>query len=300
MKDKHLIFNSFHLKLIAILTMTIDHIGYYLQYYGSNNSVMGNIGDIFRIIGRISFPIFIFLLAVGLNKTHDRLNYILRLAILWAVIFIIQFIVNTTNVFGLEMLNAQAFTDLLCYALFIYLIEKKGWWKALAILPAGFVILSYIMQASEIYAAANNMTSVWTTYIPEWARCAYSLFGFLMFLGMYYGPKIANRILASMEKKENVDMSAYKEGRKFQGLVNTIAITSIVFVTVIFWALAYFVPSIDPYFSILPQSYCILACLFIAFYNGEKGYGAKWFKYGSYLYYPLHLALIGIIFGLIF
>lgn len=299
MKEKHLIFNSFHLKLIAIITMTIDHVGYYLQYYGANNPTMGNIGDIFRIIGRISFPIFIFLLAVGLRKTHDRLNYILRLAILWAVIFIIQFIVNSTGVFGLSMPNAQAFTDLLCYSLFIYLIEKKGWLKALAVFPAGFVVLSYAMQCSEIYAAANNMTSIWTTYIPEWSRCAYSLLGFLIFLGMYYAPVIANKILLSMEKSNDVDMSQYKEGRKFQGMVNTIAITSIVFFTVIFWAIAYFMPSIDPYFSILPQSYCILACLFIAFYNGERGWGAKWFQYASYLYYPLHLALIGIIFGLI-
>ena len=300
MKEKSLILNEFHLKLIAILTMTIDHVGYFLQAYATTNQIMSEVGLVFRIIGRISFPIFIFMLAEGLRKTHDRLNYILRIAILWAIVFIIQFIVNQTRIFGLSMPNAQAFTDLLCFALFIYLIEKKNWLKVLAILPLGFIVLSYAMQVSEIYAYANNMTSTWSTFIPEWARCAYSLYGFLMFLGIYYAKPIALSILNKMEKKEEIDMSQFKEGRKLQMLLNTISITSIVIITIIFWAIGYFVPSIDPYFTILPQSYAVIASLAIAFYNGERGYNKKWFKYASYFYYPLHIALIGIIFGLIF
>lgn len=299
MKEKRLFIDEFWLKVIAIVTMTIDHIGFFMQSYAAGNEVMTNVGLVFRIIGRISFPIFAFMLAEGMHKTHDRLNYILRLAILWAIIFIIQFIINQTGVFGLSLPVAQAFTDLLCYALFIYLFEKKGWMKILAVLPLGFVVLSYAMQVSEVYADANNMTSIWTTYIPEWSRCAYSLFGFLMFLGIYYARPLALKILEKMEKKEDVDMSQYKEGSKFQGLVNTISIGAIVIVTVIFWAIGYLAPQIDPYFTLQPQSYCIIACLAIAFYNGQRGYNAKWFKYASYFYYPVHLALIGIIFALI-
>lgn len=300
MKEKKLFINEFWLKMIALITMTIDHVGFFMQSYSSGNQVMTNVGLVFRIIGRISFPIFAFMLAEGMHKTHDRLNYILRLAILWAIIFIVQFIVNTTGAFGLTLPVAQAFTDLLCYALFIYLIEKKGWMKALAILPAAFVILSYAMQVSEVYAYANNMTSNWTTYIPEWARCGYSLFGFLIFLGIYYARPLALKVLEKMEKKEEVDMSQYKTGPKFQSLINTLSIGAIVIVTVVFWAIAYFFPQVDPYFSYQPQSYCILACLAIIFYNGERGYNAKWFKYTTYFYYPLHLALIGIVFILIF
>ena len=62
---------NFDLKLIAIITMTIDHIG----------AIIYNDIDIFRIIGRISFPIFAFLLVEGFKKSNNRLKYFLRLII---------------------------------------------------------------------------------------------------------------------------------------------------------------------------------------------------------------------------
>ena len=56
------------LKLIAMLTMTIDHIGVILlpQY------------RFLRIIGRLSMPIYAFMIAEGCHYTHDRKAYFLR------------------------------------------------------------------------------------------------------------------------------------------------------------------------------------------------------------------------------
>jgi len=34
----------------------------------------------------------------------------------------------------------------------------------------------------------------------------------------------------------------------------------------------------------------------ILLYNGRRGYNAKWFQYGSYLYYPLHIVALIVIF----
>lgn len=53
------------LKLIALATMLIDHIGYllYPQYF------------ILRIIGRVSFPIFAYLVAVGTSRTRNLVSY---------------------------------------------------------------------------------------------------------------------------------------------------------------------------------------------------------------------------------
>lgn len=62
---------NFDLKLIAIITMTIDHIG----------AIIYNDIDIFRIIGRISFPLFAFLLVEGFKNSSNRLKYFLRLII---------------------------------------------------------------------------------------------------------------------------------------------------------------------------------------------------------------------------
>lgn len=63
--------NSFALKTIAITSMLIDHVGAVLFPH-----VM-----ILRIIGRMAFPIFAYLLVEGFIYTHDIKNYMLRLGL---------------------------------------------------------------------------------------------------------------------------------------------------------------------------------------------------------------------------
>ena len=58
------------LKLIAVVTMFIDHIG----------SIIFPHIMFLRIIGRISFPIFAFLIVNGYRHTHNLKKYLLRLA----------------------------------------------------------------------------------------------------------------------------------------------------------------------------------------------------------------------------
>ncbi|MFI3206628.1 MAG: TraX family protein [Clostridia bacterium] len=62
---------AYTLKWIALITMIIDHIG----------AVFFPQLEIIRIIGRISFPIFAFLLAEGFARTRNRTNYLVRLVI---------------------------------------------------------------------------------------------------------------------------------------------------------------------------------------------------------------------------
>ena len=50
-------------------------------------------------------------------------------------------------------------------------------------------------------------------------------------------------------------------------------------------------PSLDN-FSYSIHIFSIFGFIFILFYNGKLGYNKKWFKYGSYLYYPLHLIIL--------
>lgn len=63
--------NNFTLKTIAILSMLIDHIGavFYPQY------------GWMRIVGRLAFPIFCFLLVEGMFHTRDIKNYAVRLGL---------------------------------------------------------------------------------------------------------------------------------------------------------------------------------------------------------------------------
>lgn len=60
---------GFHLKLIALTTMFIDHIG----------AVFFPQVTLLRVIGRISFPLYAFLIAEGCRYTRDRGRYALGL-----------------------------------------------------------------------------------------------------------------------------------------------------------------------------------------------------------------------------
>lgn len=59
------------LKWIAMLTMFIDHVGY---LFFPNHLI-------FRIIGRMAFPIYCFLLAEGAVHTRNRRDYLTRLVL---------------------------------------------------------------------------------------------------------------------------------------------------------------------------------------------------------------------------
>lgn len=79
------------LKVIAIVTMLIDHIGGVVVEYGimrRGNGLLPGTGmtwleadRILRMIGRISFPIFLFLLVEGFVYTRHRKEYGIRLFI---------------------------------------------------------------------------------------------------------------------------------------------------------------------------------------------------------------------------
>lgn len=74
-QQKKGIFDSFTLKMIAIITMVIDHIGYTMIDPGTARY------DIFRGIGRVAFPIFCFLIVEGFHHTRSHVNYLIRLCI---------------------------------------------------------------------------------------------------------------------------------------------------------------------------------------------------------------------------
>lgn len=66
--------SNFKLKILAIIFMTIDHIGYFLPY-GSNMYIVA------RAIGRLAFPIFLFLIIQGYTHTSNVKKYMANLYI---------------------------------------------------------------------------------------------------------------------------------------------------------------------------------------------------------------------------
>ena len=60
------------LKVIALIAMTIDHIGYFLVSSPDEQVI-------FRVIGRIAMPLFCFFIAEGYRHTSSKTRYFLRL-----------------------------------------------------------------------------------------------------------------------------------------------------------------------------------------------------------------------------
>ena len=79
--------NGYDLKMIALLTMFIDHIGasllwrYIEMSHGYNDSVLMGIYELTRYVGRMAFPIYCFLLVEGFLHTRSVGKYAIRLGI---------------------------------------------------------------------------------------------------------------------------------------------------------------------------------------------------------------------------
>lgn len=86
------VFTSSSLKLIAVITMLIDHFGatvmsqaiLKLPAVKADADLYHNMLILYRLIryiGRVAFPIYCFLLVEGFIHTHSKLKYLLRLGI---------------------------------------------------------------------------------------------------------------------------------------------------------------------------------------------------------------------------
>lgn len=122
------------LKLIAIVSMLIDHIG---------GTFFPEVG-IFRWAGRLAFPIFCYCLTVGLMYTRDIRRYLGRLA-LFAVVsqpfFVLAF--HPHN-FWEELTSWNIFVTLFFSLLAIYGVkERKWWWFLLGVLAINVLNADY-------------------------------------------------------------------------------------------------------------------------------------------------------------
>lgn len=178
------------LKLIAIFTMLIDHIGAIvlariliekgmmtILMSGDLNAMVAWITEnatlyyaysIMRMIGRLGFPIFAFLLVEGFQRTGNVKRYVLRLGV-FALISEIPFDLALSGQF-MELSYQNVF-----FTLFIGLltmvgfdaIEYKPWNKALKILLCGVVLVAGMTLAQILKTdyAAIGVACIMVLYI---------------------------------------------------------------------------------------------------------------------------------------
>ena len=105
------------LKLIAVLSMTVDHVGavFFPEY------------PVFRWIGRMAFPLFCYCMTVGLLYTHDIRRYLARLgvfALLSQPFWILAF--NADDFLG-NLLNFNIFFTLFVSLLAMWGFKEHNW-----------------------------------------------------------------------------------------------------------------------------------------------------------------------------
>lgn len=143
------------LKLIASITMLIDHIGYeiiYPLYAGVSAASAADLPEVrllyrlyllCRCIGRIAFPIFAFLLVEGIHHTKNRQRYALRLAIGALLAEIPYNLVVSGSISGPKQ---SIMATLLLGFLAVHYMEKCRTlaWKPVVLLP--FAVLAEVFR----------------------------------------------------------------------------------------------------------------------------------------------------------
>ncbi len=286
-----LVLSNFWLKVIALLTMTIDHIGYLLPYSDFALS--------FRYIGRLALPLFCFMIAEGAIHTKSFKKYALRLGIMASAISIA--IIGSTYIpyfanNGFSMRDeGNIFLDLLLGALTIYLLRQNKWYiKLLAFLPVAFGIASFIATALESCGCHGYIL-----WFPFFLRTQYGWYGIVMILGFYVAHYLSNIFINNHSSMTGITVDLYKGSNFERHVLNIISVMSLAVVSFLYYLLGQIMPIKYVFWDATMQLFAIVSGAFILLYNGLRGYNKKWFQYGSYLYYPIHMIILYLIFSLI-
>ncbi len=248
--------NGNTLKMIAIITMLIDHITYvfveahilpkvYASYLGGQSmeytnkdySFWSSVDYIGRGIGRLAFPIFVFLLVEGFMHTRNVWKYALRLGI-FALISEIPFdMAFNGSYFDMSYQNVY-------FTLLIGLLMMTGF-EAVNdhIKPK----LPNVLLQALIFFAAMMLSLV--------VSCDYTVMGIAMIAAVYLT----------------------RNNRRIMWFAVLVAIV----VTMI--------PANSSFLEVLG----CFSFFLIAFYNGERG--SFNLKYFFYAFYPAHILILGLL-----
>ena len=229
--------NTNHLKMIAIIAMTIDHICDLI--YPGFPAELGAMG--LHIVGRLTAPIMWFFVCEGYYYTHNVKKYMLRMGIFTVIshfaycfAFGINLIPFSTGIFNQTSVMYPLFVSIL-----VMWIRDNN-------LPAKTQVKNVLI-----------FVLILSTFPADWSCIAV-----LAILGMY---KRRGNLKAQMK---------------------------IMFLCVaIYSSVSFFF--VNRYYA-FAQIGVLLVYPILMQYNGKHG-TAKWMKWFFYLYYPLHLILIGIL-----
>ncbi len=288
--------SSFVLKIVALITMAIDHVGLMLEMSYPYNINILEVAKVCRIIGRLALPLFVFMVVEGVLHTKNFKKYILRLGIMALLVSIFFMVLeySSLKVYAHGLLRAgNIFLDLTFVALSVYLLNSKEIWKkCLTLLPLGFSVLSFMVKGFEV---SGPMDIHW---FPAFLTLQYDWFAVLLGIAFYCSYLLGDLYIKATESTSGMDKSIWEANGNYRLLVNLLSFFMLLVVSVFYYAMKYIWPE-GVFWSAETQLFAIISGAFILLYSGKRGYNAKWFQYGSYLFYPLHLVVIAIIYIII-
>ena len=161
-----------HLKLIAAVTMLIDHIGAIL-FPGI---------AILRIIGRLSFPLYAFLIGEGMRKTKNKKKYFLNIFLTFLSFQFISFLVDKE----FEFCVLFGFLLSILFS-FVWEWSRKKWGtRYLYPILMGFLCFALTSVFPSSYSFFSFLLPLIPYFIEgKWERIG--VFGLvLFFLGFFY------------------------------------------------------------------------------------------------------------------
>jgi hypothetical protein len=306
MKKKWLFLNNLSLKIIACVAMTLDHLGIFLQFYLTDPAYEPLI-TAFRIIGRIALPIFIYLVFEGCRKTKNIQKYLMRLGIasLGLYLLIILTFVIAPNIgfnFGSGFFLENIFFTLFLLVLTYYSLfkNKGGWQRFLIIIPILFVVGGCIYEVACFNGAFNYKTAF--QGFLDGIMPQYPFESLIMFLIVAISNYFYERNIKKSLGLEGEQLQAVIDSDQSQFYRNVMMVIATIIISLICEGLTY-VTNIGPYVVDATirqkEAWFLISSVFIIFYNGKLGPSNKITKYGFYIYYPVHIGLLALIFVLI-
>lgn len=145
--NKIRILNGNMLKIIAAIAMVIDHVGF--MFFPDNITL--------RIIGRIAFPIFAFMIAEGAKYTKNKLKYFLQIFVLGFICQVVYYFFDDHSLY-MSILITFSLSIILIYLLqylkqFIFNTNKKTIFKIIlpiTIIPTVIISLWFLTKNVQI------------------------------------------------------------------------------------------------------------------------------------------------------
>lgn len=293
--------STFALKLIAMVCMVTDHTA--LALYCSGVLTNNGVYMLLRSIGRPAFPIFCYLLAVGYEKTSNREKYLSRLCV-FAVISQLPFclVAIESNYSRAAVLCLSLRPEVLLLIIpiavyFVYVCGKKFRPSLISVTAAllisaldfsacGFTLFSHenlnvfytlavslvCMRVFDMLFSENAGTAKTLAYLASAAVLIaviqpfddYSYDGLILALMLHF--------FRGSKKKSVIFCAAWCAGLYFLGA---------------------FLAGENPVYYVMMCAFSMLAPLMLAFYNEKRG---PKLRTAFYLVYPVHLALIALVF----